>query len=477
MKKHMRIVTLILAIILASQFPSCTKKNENPPESKNPAAHTDESQSEETTPETEPETTEPFDMPPETNELVVYSNSMTRTTLTAAVNFFKEQYPDVDVTYTNVSDDAYDDLLKTELAAGAGPDVVYTLDYKISDVYKLMLSSIFMNLDGFMDNDDSFNKDDYITGVFDSGVLNGKRYFAPIDFTAHSVLTTQEILDEEELTLDEIKTFDGYIDSIYNYNQKYADVPNKRAIYCPIVTDYHESSKLIKSFGSTIIDYENNIVEINNSRKDDFRALMDGIRKIYGMPVVDDAMGRDYEGLTEHICLYSDTVGLGGGFVFQINCRHVLNAGETPVVFIPQDPSGKVSGNIYSFAAIPEGAKNKLNAYRFLKIMLSDDFQGGEGEKLTYLNYCPVKKDAVYRNMTAVISQYDDSDDPEFAANFTKAVEMCAEVMMGVENAVLLPDQVTDYIFEEMTPYFKGDKEWDECFDRLMNVLTLYKDE
>ncbi len=473
MKTKTRIITVFLAIILSTQFPSCTKEDDITTETENPAAHTDESQSEETTPETEPET-EPFDMPPETNELVVYSNSMTRSVMTAAVNFFQEQYPDVDVTYENVSDDAYEQLLKTELAAGAGPDIVYTLDIYVDDVYKLMLSNIFMNLDGFMDNDDSFNKDDYIPGVFNSGVLNGKRYFAPIEFTAHSALTTQEILDEEGLTLDEIKTFDGYIDSIYNYNQKYADDPEKSAIYDQDPA-WYEAYKLINSFGSTYINYENNKITINDTEKETFRTLMDGIRKIYDMPVVDSfVMGSDREGLTRHKCLYS-RIDVGGRRIIPTICAALVKTENTPVIFIPQNPAGGVTGNIYSFAAIPEGAKNKLNAYRLMKILLSDEFQGGEGDTndtgVSYLFYCPVRKDAVYKHIMSGQGTWEENPD------VVKAVEQCAEVMMSVENAVLVPNEVRWYIDDEMTPYFSGEKDWDSCYNRLINVLTLYKDE
>ncbi len=472
MKKYTRIITLILAAILTFQLLSCTKEDENSSNPTNPTQTVDESTA---TPETAPET-EPFDMPPETDELMVYSNSVTRRVMTAAVNFFKEQYPDVEVTYTNISDDVYEDLLKTELAAGAGPDIVYALNNQISDVYKLMLSSIFMNLDGFMDSDDSFNKDDYIKGVFDSGILNGKRYFVPIEYSAHSALTTQEILDEEGLTLDEIKTFDGYIDSIYSYNQKYADDPEKSALYIKFDPDFFESNNLIKTFGSTYIDYENNKVTINDTEKDDFRTLMDGIRKIYGMPSDENAVfGGDFKGLIAHNCLYSDTADIGAGSVVPTFCSYLVDAEKTPVIFLPQNPNGTVTGSVYSFAAIPEGAKNKLNAYRFMKIMLSEVFQGGEGDsretRIDYLMYCPVRKDAVYKHITGFWVGY--MDDPVFA----RAVEECAELMMSVDNAVLVPEQVRSYIHKEMTPYFSGENEWDECYDHLINVLTLYKDE
>ncbi len=471
-----KITSILLTLTLSAGLFSCTKEDKPTPDSTAPVTNIDEPHADESTTESEttPET-EPFDMPPETNELVVYSNSMTRSVLTAAVNFFKDQYPDVDVTYTNISDESYDDLLKTELAAGAGPDIVYSLDIDINDVYKLMMSSIFMNLDGFLNSDDSFNIDDYIPGVFNSGVLNGRRYFVPIDFTAHSALTTQEILDEEGLMLDEIKTFDGYIDSIYNYNQKYSEDPDKGAIYWNATNpDSFETNHLINSFGSTYIDYENNKVTINGTEKDDFRELMDGIRKIFGMPVVDSFNpGSDFNGLINHKCLYSG-IDISLKMIVPMFTASIIDAGKTPVVFIPQNPAGETSGHINSFAAIPEGAKNKLNAYRFMQILLSDELQSGEGDRMgtrvEYLNYSPVKKDAVYKHITSWVL---DPNNPDYV----NAVEMCAEVMVNVDNAVLVPSQVKQYIVDEMNPYFTGRKDWDECYDRLVNVLELYKDE
>lgn len=159
MKKHLRLTSFGLAAVILLILPSCTNETAASPKQTQTdvAPQAEISAADETKPETEP-----FDIPPETGELVIYSNSMTRSVLNAAVEIYKDMYPDVEVTYTNMADDTYEDIIKTELAAGAGPDILYTLDYYIADAYKLILSNIFMNLDGFMDSDDSFIKDDYI---------------------------------------------------------------------------------------------------------------------------------------------------------------------------------------------------------------------------------------------------------------------------------------------------------------------------
>lgn len=460
MKKFMRLSILCVAVISSVSGQSCTVK---------------ESVSSVQNISTVPES---FEMPPETSDLLVYCYDMTYNMINPAVNFYNELYPEIEVTMKSFSAEEYEDILKVELASGSGPDVVLALSQDISDLYKMMLSGTFMNLDGFMTNDEEFDIDDYVPGIFNSGILRGKRYFAPIGYGAHVVLTTQEILDEEGLNLEEIQTFDGYFDSIYSYNAKYSDDPKKSALDLPagIDPDFYEMKKLVEFAGTTYIDYENDNVAIETSKASDFRALMDAIRKIYPMPRAENKVLSNYPvALLDHTSLYSDIADNITHSAFVLSCVRLREADKTPVIFIPQNPDGTITGSIKSFAAIPEGADNKLNAYRFIKTLLSLEYQGGDnGETVSstvmYIDDCPVRKDAIYKYTNLFYEEKEDS-------KYTESVSQCAEVMMSVNNAVLVPWQVESYVLTEMMPYINGSEEWDTCFDNLIDLLNLYKDE
>lgn len=461
MKRLLQLSILCMVVIFSVSAQSCTVEDE-------PASATED----------HPTALEPFDMPPETLDLLVYCYDMTYDMTNSAVNFFNELYPEVEVTMKTLAEGEYEDILKVELASGSGPDVVLSLSNDISDLYKMMLSGTFMNLDGFMTNDDEFDVNDYVPGIFNSGILRGKRYFAPIGYGAHVVLTTQEILDEEGLKLEEIKTFDGFFDSICNYNSKYSDDPKKSALDFPSSwdPDLYEIKKLVEFAGTTYIDYENDKVAIEDSNNSDFRALMDAIKKIYGMPKVDNKILSNYPlALLEHTSLYSDIADNIAHSAFVLSCVKLREANKTPVIFIPQNPDGTISGLIKSFAAIPEGAENKLNAYKFIKTLLSFEYQGGDnGETVSsnvmYINDCPVRKDAIYRYTNLFYEGQEDS-------KHTQSIAQCAEAMMSIENAVLVPYQVERYVLNEMIPYINGSKEWDVCFNGLIDLLNLYKDE
>ena len=73
---------------------------------------------------------------------------------------------------------------------------------------------------------------------------------------------------------------------------------------------------------------------------------------------------------------------------------------------------------------------------------------------------------------------YVDDTNPELNnPAFVNVLEQCTEVMTSVEDAVLVPRQIWKYVREEMEPYYSGSKDWESCFNRLVGVLELYKDE
>ncbi len=87
-----------------------------------------------------------------------------------------------------------------------------------------------------------------------------------------------------------------------------------------------------------------------------------------------------------------------------------------------------------------------------------------------YITYCTIRADSTYKHLADSLFK---DDYPAF----NSAVEQYSEVMMSVDNASLVSVQIYAYIRDEMTPYFTGEKDYDTCFERPINVLTLYKDD
>jgi len=178
------------------------------------------------------EAEEPFVMQEPTDRLVVYKY-YDDVVLTAALNIFETKYPDVEIEIRDFDGGwgAYKETLKTELAAGKGPDLIFGTDFDYPDIYKSMDSGVFLDLNPLIDSDDEFNLDDYVKVALDAGVYKGKRYVMPVEYYVPILLTTKEILDAESITPSDLATFDGFIGTVNKYHEKYKDDPDKMVFF------------------------------------------------------------------------------------------------------------------------------------------------------------------------------------------------------------------------------------------------------
>lgn len=76
---------------------------------------------------------------------------------------------------------AGDQLAKDLISKDKAPDIVILNSYSSINVDSLVSKGVFVDLEQYMDADDSFNKDDYLTNVFEAEKINGKLYtIAPV---------------------------------------------------------------------------------------------------------------------------------------------------------------------------------------------------------------------------------------------------------------------------------------------------------
>ena len=113
-----------------------------------------------------------FVMPADTGALTVYGCETLEVVLSPAVDIFREEYPDVDVNYMQLSEEEFDVRISTELSAGKGPDLLFCFSRDIPDPYKAMTVRLFENLNPYFENDAGFGFENYLGEVMNCGVLS-----------------------------------------------------------------------------------------------------------------------------------------------------------------------------------------------------------------------------------------------------------------------------------------------------------------
>ncbi len=122
-------------------------------------------------------------MPEDTGKLEIYSpGNLYSSLLNPAIEIFKELYPEIEVSYTILSDEEFETRIRTEIPAGGGPDLVLMADGTFPDIYKTMQTDLFEDLNPWFGTDEEIALSDFVKPVMDGGILNGKRYLAPLNY-------------------------------------------------------------------------------------------------------------------------------------------------------------------------------------------------------------------------------------------------------------------------------------------------------
>ena len=149
--RNIRLLSLLLTPIMILSFFSCSAENASTSDAESGSAKASESdlsspdpefndtpvpqshdisvsEPEDNPVETEQRTPEyaDFVMPKETDELTVYTTAMLGVTLSPAVEIFEKTYPGVHVTVKTLGEDEYEALIRTEIPAGQGPDLLFS---------------------------------------------------------------------------------------------------------------------------------------------------------------------------------------------------------------------------------------------------------------------------------------------------------------------------------------------------------------
>jgi len=401
-----------------------------------------------------------FEMPQETDTLVLYSAGLNTTTINHAVEIFKKLYPEVNVDWHRLGEDEFVTKIRAEIPAGKGPDLLYASGSDFSDVYKTMSTGVFEDLNPYIANDPDFHLDDYITGIMDAGLYRGSRYILPVSHRSQPYVTTEEALAEVGCTIDDIRTFSGFLDTANRYKEKY---PENNAIVNYARAGYDASNLLMffQCSGFRFIDYDAGEIILNEER---FREMIDYCKSIHGGKT-DQKETKTYEEvkLKKRDCLFLE--GPGSPITIEQTWRKIQDFQETPVMITIPDISDGQTTLIQTIGAIPKGSSNKLNAWRFLKILLSEEIQSNANALIALF---PVNKKAVRQYLI---------DGAYFTEKEMGVVDQAEEYLTNFDHAIFYSPLIYQYVRDSMMPYITGKDSYEKCLGKLLNTLELYKDE
>ena len=123
----------------------------------------------------------------------------------------------------------------------------------------------------------------------------------------------------------------------------------------------------------------------------------------------------------------------------------------------PRINGEKTIGMGRNFVAINNASSNKVNAYAFMKILLSAPVQDDR------YSFQPIYKAALADLTSTSYLQDIEAEEPRAEG-----------VAQGVEYYRNYSGQVMDLTYQTMLPFFERKSSYEECLQELRNKLTLY---
>ncbi len=419
-----------------------------------------------------------FVPPEETDTLVIYASTNSSDVINNAITLFKRNYPDINVEYRRdyAQDDAGNTSLDAELAAGDGPDIIVDYGHLLFNdlhTFKMMENGIYADLAPFFEWDDEIDLADYNEAVLNAGIYMGHRYMVPLSFDTNIWITTQEVLDEAGLDIGSgQQDFTKVMDMLRVFKQENPDHAILYKEYGPAGHLWH----FCPYSGAEAVNVEDRQITVDTAQ---FRAVLDAYKDVL---YVDDWVNKTWAGaprnavgLLNHETLFYCTLEMFSVADFYT----ILKSTQTPVLVNCPSFDGKVIGEPEMCAFIREGSPNQLNAWRFLKILLSEELQA---DNRNYSMNYPVLRSAMKTKLTYDFSMLCDHGTTSTEYGTLIRTEATEEEIDEIISVIYEVDDcrsapLLGWVSGYMDPYFSGESSYESCLQTLEDKLMLVLNE
>ncbi|GLC31274.1 ABC transporter substrate-binding protein [Clostridium omnivorum] len=201
--------------------------------------------------------------------LEIWSTKNTAKALRAAVDNFKQKYPQVEIKILDMETaDIYHKIEVGSVDKTSLPDVVMIEDYKIQYIVK-NYPQLFLEVSDILGSD----KDKFIKNKLDAVTVNGKMYAIPFEADPVLMFYRKDLFDKAGINTLNVKTWDDYIEA----GKKVTKISNQKLI--PLTTATDESYRfLLNQLNTSYFDKDGKVI-LNSEKSQKALELM---MKLYG---------------------------------------------------------------------------------------------------------------------------------------------------------------------------------------------------
>lgn len=346
--------------------------------------------------------------------------------------------------------------LNADLAAGNGPDIIYLWKLRI-DPKLYGRKGYLEDLYPYLDNDQDFDRDDFVQSLFEAYEVDGALYQTLPGFGVMSILAPKSVAD----SISEW-TFEDLID--------FATANGGSAVFSNTFTANSFLSEIMQVAINEFVDFENYTANFDS---DYFRRVLEFCNTLNqtGTHSVDNAILRFY-------CISN---------FMEIQYFEYLFGEEVGVIGYPSaDGCVNYFNNVMDQYGINAASEHKDAAWQFIRTFFSEEYQNTSLNMLIPSNLNSLHE-LIENSKSTIMMEDAEGNEVEFTqrGNFNfeyhAATEEQVEQILKLIDSASVPARsnstITSIVTEEAEAYFEGDKSIDETVALIQSRVSLYLSE
>lgn len=365
-----------------------------------------------------------------------------------------------------------DTRIATEINGNKGPDVILFPSTTSLDTTKMALNGAFLDLSDMLAGDETYNAQNYYS-VLDAGNIGGKQLLMPLRFCFPYYCTTQERMTSAGVDLLENYTATQMMSAFHaaasglddDYCWMAYDIPMSYGamIYDPL-----------RLSGVKIADLQNQTLSITEEvfrEYSDFAKLTEA--EAWKAGSILRNFGTDFTGGRTHIYSMYDNEQ------FPLDLRYYESLykkglNETiEILPIPNyDDPASLTADISLYAAVLQSSDHVETAFKFVRYGM-DIALGETGYDL------PISRRSVASHLDRLcLSPGKTIKLPNGSVTvsaMSKELRLqCEQTLDRITSGSIRSGVIDDIFTETMEPYIKGEADFEDCFTKFQNQMSLY---
>ena len=365
-----------------------------------------------------------------------------------------------------------DTRIAAEVNANKGPDVILFPYTTALDTTKMAMNGAFLDLTDMLAADETFDTNNYYC-VLDAGNIGGKQLLMPLSFRFPYIYTTQERMAAMGMELPENYTISqlmsAYLPASAGLSEDFSSIttlfpfPEGMLIYDPLRLTNIE-----------IVDLQEQTLTIS---KDVLREYADfaKVLKADRLKTVDIAvdLGADFDGGLTHVHSFYDYYQFPAQMrAYEVYFSKGLN--ETfQILHLPNyDDPASLTADIPLYTAILQSTDHAAAAFQFVRHAM-DSLIGDLSADL------PVSRSSVAAHLDKLCSSVGSTlklrsgrvPVPPMSVEFR---QQCEQLFDSITSGSICNNVLHDIFTETMGAYINGEAEFEECYTKFQNQVSLY---